>query len=162
MSDNIFPITEKVKTTLPAVTSQQRPYQAFTVSERERGELGLLIYYEDGESEEVIYYAYLMRAIVTDPISLCLMCTDCVYTVWGKNLKPLMPLLSEHKIRSLQAFTDQKHLPFTAENDEMVIESISLQSNEDWWQEYEKRQLMREKQAQDELAALANSPAPQE
>lgn len=123
-------------------------YQAFSKGKQggRRGELGLLLYYEDesGEAIVTLYYAYLMRVVAAPPDILYLMCTDCVYTVYGKNLTPLMPLLRDHKIIYLQAFNEQKHPALTADNDETVILSISMESTAVWWQGFQKREAIRE------------------
>ncbi len=123
-------------------------YVAFSKGKQggRRGELGMLLYFEDGETIDVLYYAYLMRVVAFSPEEISLMCTDCVYTIFGKNLSPLLPLLRDHKIIYLQGFNEQKHPALTADNDEMVIESIGIYSNEEWWELYEKRRAIREKQ----------------
>lgn len=131
-------------------TPDPATYEAFSKGKQGmRGQLGMLLYYEDGQTIEVLYYSYLMRVIATSPQILSLMCSDCVYTVTGDNLMPLMPLLRDHKILFLQAFNDQKHPPLSADNDTPRIDTISMQSNDMWWQEYEARQAIREKTEQD-------------
>lgn len=123
-------------------------YQAFSKGKQggRRGELGLLLYYADGETVVTLYYAYLMRVVAASPEILYLMCTDCVYTVYGNNLMPLMPLLRDHKIIYLQAFNEQKHPALTADNDEMVIESIIMESTAVWWEGFDKREAIRQKE----------------
>jgi hypothetical protein len=106
----------------------------------------MMLYYEDGQSVEVLYYSYLMRALAISPQVLHLMCTDCVYTLTGNNLLPLLPLLRDNKILFLQAFNPQKHPAPPADNDEMLISSITMDSNETFWEQYQQRQAIREKQ----------------
>lgn len=125
------------------------PYKAFTCldpnSDRYRGELGIVLHYENGV-EEVMYYSYLMRAMIDPPNTLALMCTDCVYTISGKNLLPLMPLLRDHHIRSLEAFNPEKHIPLAMDSDEMVIDSILIQNNAAWWEAIDQRRATRKQE----------------
>lgn len=111
-----------------------------------RGELGIKMHYDDGRTIEVMYYSYLMRVLSTSPDVLWLMYTDCVYTITGNNLTPLLSLVRDHKITFLQAFCPQKHPPLTADNDEMVITNIYTQNTDSWWKQFEARQAIREKE----------------
>ncbi len=121
-------------------------YQAYAKGTQggRRGEMGLVLYYEDGITIEVLYYTYLMRVIATGQEFLALMCTDSVYTLTGQNLHKLLPLLREHRIRFLQAFQPQKHAPLPANDDEPVIDSISMLLTDAWWEQYLRRNSVRE------------------
>lgn len=111
-----------------------------------RGELGIKMYHADGQTIEVLYYSYLMRVIATSPDVMALMCTDCVYTITGNDLTPLLSLLRDHKIIFLQAFNPNKHPPLAANESEMVINDILIQSNDEWWDAMAARRAVRQKE----------------
>lgn len=121
------------------------PYKAFTCYDPEtskfRAEFGILMRYGYGV-EEVIYYSYLMRAIGVPPNSLLmtsphcvltLWCTNFVYSVIGKNLMSLLPLIRDHHIRSLECFDREKHIPLAEGSTEPLITKFLIQNSDEWW-----------------------------
>lgn len=124
------------------------PYNAFTCYDPDtskfRAELGILIRYRNGV-EEVIYYSYLVRVVGVPPNSalmtsphcvLTLKCTNTIYTVFGKNLMPLMPLLRDHHIRSLEGFNPEKHIPLAEDSSGMLITDFLIQNPDEWWETF--------------------------
>ncbi len=111
-----------------------------------REEHGFKIYHHDGKTIEVMYYRYLIRVGSTAPDKLVLFFTDSVYEITGNDLRPLMSPLRDYKITFLQAFIPQTHPPLATDNDEMVIYSILGQGNDEWWDNLEKRDAVRQKE----------------
>jgi hypothetical protein len=127
------------------VSPDPRIYQAFAKGTQggRRGDIGILLYYADGITVEILYYTYLMRVLCTGETIVTLMCTDAVYTLTGQHLMELLPLLREHKIRFLQAFMPEKHAALPANSDQPVIEAIIMQHIDEWWDEYLRRSAIR-------------------
>lgn len=136
--------------TLEDVEESEPPetYVAYAMgTQGRRGELGLLLYYEDGLTVEVLYYSYIIRVLATSPQSIVLMCTDGVYILNGQNLMPLMRLLREHRVRFLQAFNPQKHPALAANDDATLIHGITMMTNTEWWERYRQREEVRPTEA---------------
>jgi hypothetical protein len=108
-----------------------------------RGEIGIKLYYDDGATIEVMYYANLMRVLSISPDILLLMTTDYVYTILGNDLRPLLSLLREHKITFLQAFNSQVHPPLAADNSETVINAIYSATHQEYDQNLASRKAIR-------------------
>jgi hypothetical protein len=124
------------------------PYKAFTCydpdTSKYRAELGILMRYGNG-IEEAIYYSYLVRVIGVPPNSpvmtsphcvLTLKCTNYIYTVFGKNLMPLLPLLRDHHVRTLEGFNPEIHTPLAEDSTEPLIMEFLIQNPDEWWKTF--------------------------
>lgn len=100
-------------------------YVAFTLSSRPRPERRLRLSFENG-SVALMSYAYLMEVLCTSHQNLSLIYTNCVITLNGRNLFPLVDHLQEEKVNGLYCFNPE-YFTHPGES-EMVIYRIIRQT----------------------------------
>lgn len=79
-------------------------YQAHGLAQEGRAEEGLTFYHHDGVTITVKFYAHLTDIICTSHQYLSLVYMDCIYTLQGRNLHELIPLLKRHKLDGLHCY----------------------------------------------------------
>lgn len=84
-------------------------YQAHSHAQEGREEEGLTFYHQDGVIT-VKFYVHLTDIICTSHQFLTLVYMDCAYTLQGRNLHELIPLLKRHKLDGLHCFTEADHV----------------------------------------------------
>ena len=83
-------------------------YLAYGLAIEGRDEEGLTFYHADGMIT-VKFYAHLTDIICTSPQYLTLLYMDCAYTLEGRNLHDLIPLIKRHKLDGVQCFDPHEY-----------------------------------------------------
>ena len=95
-----------------------------------RSENAVKLYYEDGVTEEVLFYGYILRAIKTGETHIAITSTEGVYLIEGQHLSEVLDQLQDQKLRFLRAYNEHLHAPPAL--DAPVIYSIQYLTNADW------------------------------
>jgi hypothetical protein len=109
-------------------TSAPSVYVPYGLAIEGRDEEGLTFYHADGMIT-VKFYAHLTEIICTAPQFLTLIYMDCVYTLHGRNLFELIPLIKRHKLDGMQCY-DRVEYPAEPIKG-VVIYTITRESHEE-------------------------------
>jgi len=121
MSDSFF---DKYVNPSGAATVTREKYEAFS-----KGSGGQQIRLRFVDKEGYIYvmsYSYLTQIVATSHQLVSLIYTNCVFTLSGSNLLPIIDFLQDDKIRTIRAFHPNHYIAPAA--DEMKIDSIVRQT----------------------------------
>lgn len=111
--------------------SHLEPYEAFDRGQAgPRRESGVKLYYEDGVTQEVLFYGYILRAISTDESHITITSTEGVYLIEGQNLSEILDQLQDQKLRFLRAYNGHIHAQPAA--NAPIIYRIEYLTNADW------------------------------
>jgi hypothetical protein len=111
--------------TLITPANDSERYIAFTLGSRPRPERRLRLSFENG-AVALMSYSYLMEVLCTSHQNLSLIYTNCVITLNGRNLFPLIDHLQEEKLSGVYCFSSE-YFTHPAES-EMVIYRIIRQT----------------------------------
>ena len=110
---------------VPDTDTEREVYQAFGLAQEGREEDGLTFYHEDGVIT-AMFYVHMTGMICTSHQFLSLVYTDCVYTLEGRNLHMLIPLLKRRKIDFLHCYSPRD---FVEPANEPVVRRIRRESH---------------------------------
>lgn len=111
--------------------SQLPPYEAYDRGQAgPRRENAVKIYYEDGVTQEVLFYGYILRAISTDDSHIAITSTEGVYRIEGQNLLEILDQLQDQKLRFLRAYHPYLYAEPAA--NAPVIYGIEYLTNDEW------------------------------
>lgn len=129
MTDNIFPIFEKKKQSLPAFTRRKRPYAAFMLGDALCRETRLCFEISDKPENFMVLLPYSLLVQVAcsfdDTLNLTFS-NDTMMTVRGSKLGKLLPHLQNESLKSLEIFKSGIHL--LPEPDQVFIRAVELRS----------------------------------
>lgn len=124
--DNIFHLFGK-PTTPSDLTQRKQPYIA---AEAERERQNAFTVHYGGDCTEVVYYGYILRIVLLNPLEMRIVSTQGLYLIDGRNLTPLIPLLREQQLSSIHIFDRNIHIE--PPEDQPVITEIEYLLNEQY------------------------------